>query len=60
MDSINNIKSDDNNKYNNVSLKNCQINLGKGSKIKLIIFVEFSAKGYPPTVGQNHGAQDLN
>ena len=45
MDSINNIKSDDNNKYNNVSLKNCQINLGKGSKIKLIIFAEFSANG---------------
>ena len=22
--------------------------LGKGSKIKLIIFAEFSAKGYPP------------
>ena len=28
--------------------KLCISELGKGSKIKLIIFAEFSAKGYPP------------
>ena len=41
------------NNYNKEWIKswnaNMDIQLGKGSKIKLIIFAEFSAKGYPPS-----------
>ena len=35
------------------------IQLGKGSKIKLIIFAEFSAKGYPPPRKSNQFFPDI-